>query len=114
MSEPIAAFPQGGASGPARVLAEFREVRARLAGALIARDTMRQKGIAQVRRDLATQAYTRAVDQLVEALAQLDCLPISAADGARPALAVLEDLLATIAEAEAKLERLAACRSRQG
>ena len=80
-------------------------MRGHLRHVLRARDTMRDRSIAQHRRDLATEAYTRSVDRIVDLLGSLSERPVATGSGAKPALEVLEEVLTAITEAEAKLRR---------
>ncbi|OJY33178.1 MAG: hypothetical protein BGP11_05500 [Rhodobacterales bacterium 65-51] len=86
-------------------LEDFRALRAQLRTALLSRETMRNGSLPQHRRDLATKAYSNAVDRMVELLDRLSVTPVASGDGARPALEVLEEVLAGIARAEQALRR---------
>jgi hypothetical protein len=86
-------------------LEDFRDMRRQLQVALIARDTMRDGSLPQHRRDMGTKAYSYAVDRMVEALDRLSRAPVASGDAAKPALDVLEEVLAGIARAEDALRR---------
>lgn len=81
-------------------LHDFRELRMRLRGALIARDTMRNRGIPQPRRDLATEAYSRALDQILPLLERLETQLLITGSGAKPTFEVIEEMLASIDRSE--------------
>lgn len=73
---------------------DFRDLRKYLRSAVIARQTMRDPAIGQERRDLATVAYTRCSDRIVELLDRLGHEPATA--GGAPVLDVLEDVVRAI------------------
>lgn len=79
-----------------QALDDFRLLRFQLKNALEARATMRDRSLAQCRRDVATQAYTRACDDLVELLRRLDDAPMVIGPESKSTLATLEDVLAAI------------------
>lgn len=79
-----------------QALDDFKDLRMRLRGALIARESMRNRSLPQPRRDLATEAYCRTCDQMVDLLDRLERSPIVSGSAAKPAMQVLEDMLAII------------------
>ena len=86
-----------------QALSDFQDLRARLRNALIARDTMRNAALPQPRRDLATQAYTRLADQIIEQLERLEFQPMMAGPASKPTLTTLEEVLSGITRADAEL-----------
>jgi hypothetical protein len=86
-----------------QALTDFQDLRAKLRNALIARDTMRNASLPQPRRDLGTQAYTRLVDQIIDLLERLEFTQVIPGGEAKPTNAVLEEVLAGIARAEAAM-----------
>jgi hypothetical protein len=89
-----------------RALTDFQDLRVKLRNALIARDTMRNAKLPQHRRDLGTQAYTQLVDQIIDLLERQEFQQLIPGSGAKPTNAVLEEVLAGIARAEATLGRV--------
>lgn len=92
-----------------QALSDFQDLRAKLRNALIARDTMRNAALPQPRRDLATQAYTRLADQIIELLERLEFTQVMPGTEAKATNVVLEEVLAGIARAETIMGRGAAC-----
>jgi hypothetical protein len=90
-----------------QALTDFQDLRAKLRNALIARDTMRNPALPQPRRDLGTQAYTQLVDQIIDLLERQEFQQLIPGSGAKPTNAVLEEVLAGIAKAEATMGRVA-------
>ncbi len=90
-----------------QALHDFRQVRADLETARIARQTMAQRGLAQHRRATAKLAFDLAMERIFDGLARLETQPMQILPESKPALAVFEDMLFTIASAEAKLRRMA-------
>lgn len=84
-----------------QALDDFRQMRVKLNFALCAQQNMRDRTLPQHRRDLATQAYTRACDDMVDLLRRLETDPIVSDPGAKPTMAVVEDMLTGIARCEA-------------
>lgn len=80
-------------------LTEWRDAMIQLRWAMVARQTMATAPNA-ARRQLAALACRRAADQLVDAMARFSDLPISPEPGAKPAMRLIEDLLAAFAAAE--------------
>lgn len=90
-----------------QALSELRQLRADLETAKIARQTMAQRGLARHRRDTAKLAFDLAMERVFEGLVRLDTLPMEVLPKSKPALAVFEEMLATIAQGEAVLRRMA-------
>ena len=80
-------------------LTEWRDAMIQLRWAMVARQSMTTAPNA-ARRQLAALACRRAADQLVDAMARLSDLRVSPEPGAKPAMRMIEDLLAAFAEAE--------------
>lgn len=90
-----------------QALSELRQLRADLETARIARRTMEQRGLALHGRSPTALAYDLVMDRIFETLARLDVLPMLITPESKPALAVFEEMLATIAQGEAVLRRMA-------
>lgn len=80
-------------------LAEWQDAMLQLRWAVLARQNMATAPNA-ARREVAAVACRRAADQLVDAMARLSDLPVSPEPGAKPAMRLIEDLLAAFAAAE--------------
>lgn len=86
-------------------LDDFRELRQHLRSAQIAQTVMKGD-FSQQRRDQATIAFGRSLDRMFEVMNRLDIEALNGRPGCKSTIAVLDEFLANIANAELVLARL--------